>query len=588
MGVAYHAHARFLDRHGNKITVPAPVDPQTSGVPWWYDWIAMNAGALRRAGFTAILYPPVCKTQSGHFNTGDGYGVFDQYDIGSKNQMGAVETRFGSREHLQRSIAIAHACGLDVYIDTVMHQLIGGNNGVYRYLGAHGVPNIGRFPKDPGCFRGNPPRRPQDPVPVPRDDFSFGDEFVYVHCEPPGYTAHNMIDFGDWLTLSLDCDGYRVDDVKGTAVAFIKDWMNAKAMAGKFCVSEYFDGNPQSLFGWAQHAMGGRSAVFDFTTHFGLQRMCDDPGFDMRQLDGLGYTALDPFHSATFVENPDTDLSPGENISNNKLLAYAFILTTEGYPFIFHKDYSTEPGCYGLKRWIDNLVWIHENLAFGATVTRHADAQTFVYERQGHPGLLTAISKDPFNRRTITCSTSFGANVLLHDYTGRHPDIQTDSTGHATFTASSNGFSSGQSYLCFSRAGIGGSPPQMHRSTTQTFFWSPGSGYCSNTERRGDHRASLGSTGHTDHCPVTGAARPVACGRVGRVRTLRRERPGAGLGEARLCRNCRVPSNRAADWVANLQIHSSRFAGGQRCAVCADCDIHLHPGAFTGTWGLSR
>ena len=470
MGVAYHAHARFLDRHGNKITVPAPVDPQTSEVPWWYDWIAMNAGALRRAGFTAILYPPVCKTQSGHFNTGDGYGVFDQYDIGSKNQMGAVETRFGSREHLQRSIAIAHACGLDVYIDTVMHQLIGGNNGVYRYLGAHGVPNIGRFPKDPGCFRGNPPRRPEDPVPVPRDDFSFGDEFVYVHCEPPGYTAHNMIDFGDWLTLSLDCDGYRVDDVKGTAVAFIKDWMNAKAMAGKFCVSEYFDGNPQSLFGWAQHAMGGRSAVFDFTTHFGLQRMCDDPGFDMRQLDGLGYTALDPFHSATFVENPDTDLSPGENISNNKLLAYAFILTTEGYPFIFHKDYSTEPGCYGLKRWIDNLVWIHENLAFGATVTRHADAQTFVYERQGHPGLLTAISKDPFNRRTITCSTSFGANVLLHDYTGRHPDIQTDSTGHATFTASSNGFSSGQSYLCFSRAGIGGSPPQMHRSTTQTFF----------------------------------------------------------------------------------------------------------------------
>ena len=127
MGVAYHAHARFLDRHGNKITVPAPVDPQTSRVPWWYDWIAMNAAALRRAGFTAILYPPVCKTQSGHFNTGDGYGVFDQYDIGSKNQMGSVETRFGSREQLQRSIAIAHACGLDVYVDTVMHQLSSAN-----------------------------------------------------------------------------------------------------------------------------------------------------------------------------------------------------------------------------------------------------------------------------------------------------------------------------------------------------------------------------------------------------------------------------------------------------------------------------
>ena len=125
MGVAYHAHARFLDRQGNKITVPAPVDPQTPAALWWYDWIATNAAALRRAGFTAILYPPVCKTQSGHFNTGDGYGVYDQYDIGSKNQMGSVETRFGSREQLQRSIAaendfekaklqLAHTIGIPV------------------------------------------------------------------------------------------------------------------------------------------------------------------------------------------------------------------------------------------------------------------------------------------------------------------------------------------------------------------------------------------------------------------------------------------------------------------------------------------
>ena len=144
----------------------------------------------------------------------------------------------------------------------------------------------------------------------------------------------------------------------------------------------------------------------------------------------------------------------------------ARILREQGYI----EDYSTEPGCYGLKRWIDNLVWIHENLAFGTTVTRHADAQTFVYERQGHPGLLTAISKDPMNRRTITCSTSFGANVALHDYTGHHPDIQTDSTGHAIFTLSSNGFSSGQSYLCFSRTGYGAAPALTPRSTTQVFF----------------------------------------------------------------------------------------------------------------------
>jgi alpha-amylase len=216
--------------------------------------------------------------------------------------------------------------------------------------------------------------------------------------------------------------------------------------------------------------MGGRSLVFDFATHFGLQRMCDDEGFDMRRLDGLGYTALDPLHSATFVDNPDTDLSPGEQVISNKLLAYAFILTTEGYPFVYHKDYSTEPGCYGLKPSIDNLIWIHENLASGNTLTRYADPHVFVYERLGQPGLLTAISKDPWSRHTITCATNFGANVPLHDYTGRHPDIRTDGEGRATFTVPSNAFGSGQSYLCFSRTGFGAAPALRPRSTTQVFF----------------------------------------------------------------------------------------------------------------------
>ncbi|HVV53196.1 MAG TPA: hypothetical protein VHO06_26295, partial [Polyangia bacterium] len=471
MGVCYHAHARFLDGHGNKITVPAPVDPATRDAPWWYDWIGENARALKQAGFSAILYPPVCKTQGGASPGADGYGAFDQYDLGSKAQCGSTETRFGSRERLQRSIAVAHACGLDVYVDVVMHQLDGGANGVYRYLGAGGKPNAGRFPKDPGCFRGAPPRRPEDPVPVPQFDFAFGDELVYVNCQPRGYTRDGMVAFGDWLTRSLDLQGYRVDDTKGMAVAFVHDWMTARSMGSRFCVSEYFDGNPDNL-GWWVHGsgMGGRSAVFDFTLHFALQAMCDDADYDMTRLDGAGYAARDPFNAVTFVDNPDTDLSPGEQIVGSKLLAYAFILTTEGYPFVFHKDYAEAPGCYGLKKWIDNLVWIHETLANGPTTTRWNDPRVIVLERLGAPGLLTALNTDTWNRRTITCQTAFGPNVQLHDYTGRHGDIWTDGGGRATFTIPSNAYGGGQSYLCFSRAGHDRAPPLVERATTQTFF----------------------------------------------------------------------------------------------------------------------
>src|SRR5262245_19854648 len=471
MGVVYHAHARFFDEHGGRITVPAPSDPETPRAPWWYDWIAANAAHLKRAGFTAIMYPPVCKTQSGHRPTGDGYGVFDQYDLGSKPQAGSTETRFGSREQLQRSIAVAHACGLDVYIDVVMHQLSGGADGQYEYLGADQRTKCGRFPKHPGCFRGAPPRRPEDPVPVPADDFAFGDEFVYVNCVPPGYTKKGMIEFGDWLTRSLDVQGYRVDDTKGMAVAFVREWMTSAAMASRFIVSEYFDGDPQNLSWWAHESgMRGRSAVFDFPLHWALQHMCDDPGFSMLQMNGAGYAARDPFNAATFVDNPDTDLSPGQPIISNKLLAYAFMLTTAGYPFVYHKDYAEEPGCYGLKRWIDNLVWIHETLANGPTTTRWNDDRTIVLERLGAPGLLTAISTDVWNRRTITCQTAFGPHVALHDYTGHHPDVSTDGDGRATFTIPSNAFGGGQSYLCFSRARHDRAIGLEERSTTQTLF----------------------------------------------------------------------------------------------------------------------
>jgi alpha-amylase len=471
MGVCYHAHARFFDKDGRKVTVPAPTDPSSPHAPWWYDWLAAHSSSLKRAGFTAILFPPVCKTEGGHAPTADGYGVFDQYDLGSKTQHGSRETHFGSREQLQRSIAVAHACGMDVYVDVVMHQLSGGAAGVYRYLAADGKSQTGRFPKDPGCFRGPPPRRPEDPVPVPRFDYPFGDEFVYVHARPQGYTRDGMVAFGDWLTRSLDIQGYRIDDTKGMATSFVHDWMTARSMGGRFCVSEYFDGDPANL-GWWVHAsgMGGRSAVFDFTLHFALQGMCDDGNYDMTRMNGAGYAARDPLNAATFVDNPDTDLSPGQQISSNKLLAYAYILTTEGYPFVYHKDYAEEPGCYGLRRWIDNLVWIHETLANGPTTTRWNDPRVIVTERLGAPGLLTAISTDVWNRRTITCQTAFGANAHLKDYTGRHGDIWTDGAGRATFTIPSNDFGKGQSYLCFSRPGHDRAITLHERHTTQTFF----------------------------------------------------------------------------------------------------------------------
>jgi len=471
VGVLLHAHYRLMGPDGQKTVMPAPVDKSTPHAPWWWDHLASQAADFRRSGFTAVLLPPATKTASGAAPDADGYGLYDTYDIGSKNQFFNIPTRFGDHERLRRMIGIMHACELDVYADIVMHQYDGGSNGTYQYLGADGKTLNGRFPKHPSCFVGAPPRVPVDPVANPQGNFGFGDMVSYINSTPKGYMLNGAIDTADWLTRTLDVQGYRIDDVKGMAVQAAQQILNSKSMAGRFAVGEYFDGNPSALHWWVWNSgMGGRCNAFDFTLHWTIQAMCNNSSrWWMGGLQGAGYIAIDPMNAVTFVDNPDTDLSFGENVIWNKLLGYALILTAEGYPAVYYKDYSTDAGCYGLKPFIDNLIWIHENLAFGPTLTRWgSDPQVYVFERQGDPGLLVALNNDQWHSYTRTVQTSFGPNVQLHEYTGKHGDIWTDAQGAATFTIPEN--NNGQSYLCFSRTGYGQAFSLTRRTTTQTFF----------------------------------------------------------------------------------------------------------------------
>ena len=358
------------------------------------------------------------------------------------------------------------ANSLDIYLDIVLHQRDGGNNYVYRYAGAGGSAGVGRFPKNPQCFVPNVPR---DPVAGPvSDDFSFGDELAPINAIPKGYVMNGLIDAADWQTRALDAQGYRIDDTKGLAVEFVSRFLNSKAMQNNFAVGEYFDGNPDTLNWWVWNSgMNGRCCTFDFSTRFMLAAMCNNTSrWDMSQLDHAGYIGRDPMHAVSFVENHDTDLS--FPIIWNKILGYAYILTSEGYPCVYYKDYSTDPGCYGLQPLIDNLVWIHENLATGPTIYRWKDFQFVVYERTGWPNLLVGLNNDMTNAwKTVTVATGFGSNTALHDYSGHSGDIRTDSQGNVTLGIPPN--NNGLGYVCYSRANLSKPNPIQRYPTTQVF-----------------------------------------------------------------------------------------------------------------------
>ncbi len=462
-------------RRGPSISVPSPYDGDLT-IPWWYDKIAMEANNWAENGITDVLFPSPLKTNAGAFPGADGYGPFDDYDIGSKNttQFGGQATRFGIAEQLRRAVAICHANGLNVFIDDVMHQRMGGNNGVYKYLGSDGKTLNGRFAKTPSCFMGSPPRVPRDPIPDVPDDYAFGDELCPINALPHKYVSDGLIAAGDWLFTTLDADGARLDDMKGMSIEFIKEFVTSGAMKGKWFVGEYASGNRNDTDWWVNQVNYLCSAS-DFDFHYNMaQVMCNEAGnssFQMSWLQGRGMIGTMPMNAVPFVESMDSDTDGFATIVNNKILAYALMLGGEGLPLIYVRDYLQEPDCYGLKQGIDNLVWIHQHFANGFTNTLYGDSKTFIFERTGNPGLIVALNNSVWDPSWIyiNVQTSFGSNVQLHDYTGHNAnDCWTDNNGRVTLATPPG--ANGLGYACWGVAGVNTPNQVTKRSTTQVFY----------------------------------------------------------------------------------------------------------------------
>ncbi|HXE64792.1 MAG TPA: alpha-amylase domain-containing protein [Bryobacteraceae bacterium] len=451
------------------ISVPAPTDGK--GDPWWYDRLAMQMASYRGL-FTNIQLPPCHKTIGGASPSSDGYGVYWEYDLGSKEQ----PTRFGYLDILRRMCAIAFANGILPMADWVPHQRYGGNNGVYEYQASGGSAK-GRFPKQPGCFRGSTQadyaegRVPEDPVPDRPDDFAFGDELCPVNGRPAGYVQNELIKAGQWLYRTLDLRGCRNDDTKGQAIRAVNALSSAAPMRSNPCIGEYADGSKDALAWWLSQVRSNNYA-YDFEVKYRLRDMCNNGSrWDMSQLPGVGLASKGPLwamRAVPFVENADSDTNGFGAVVYNKLLAYAYVLTAEGWPSVYYRDYAEEADCYGLKPGIDNLLWIHERLANGGTAWRHAEYQFVVYEREGFPGLLVGLNNDIWGGwKTVRVQTSFGPNTRLHDYSGHSGDAWTDGGGAVTIGIPPN--DNGRGYVCYSRDGAGGSIETPSHTTTQMF-----------------------------------------------------------------------------------------------------------------------
>jgi alpha-amylase len=367
-----------------------------AGGTWWnvlngkvQDW--------SNAGIDAIWLPPASKAQNGPFSMG--YDPFDYYDFGQYNQMGSVETRFGSLAELQTLINSAHSAQLNVIADIVINHNSGGDSESNPYAGNSTYtdfnPLSGKFYRSYNDFHPNGIHH--------NDTGAFGG-FPDL-CHHQNYVQ-------DWLWKktesvakyyrdSIGFDGWRFDYVKGFEPWVVKDWKNE---VGGFSVGEYWDGNAQTLDWWTGQA---EVSAFDFACYYAMDAAFD--GNDLNRLNDDMLWKRNAMKAVTFVTNHDTD-----EIYNGKMLAYAYILTHEGYPTIFYRDYEE----WLNKERLNNLIWIHNNLAGGSTTNLYTDNDEYIAKRNGYnnSGLVVYINNSNYwQERWVETNWS---NTRIKDYTG--------------------------------------------------------------------------------------------------------------------------------------------------------------------------
>lgn len=379
-----------------------------AGGTWW-GTLETKVDDWANAGIEAIWLPPASKAQNGPFSMG--YDPYDYFDFGDYNQSGSTETRFGSGAELSSLIDEAHAQNMKVYADIVLNHNSGGALEYNQYTNDStwtdftGVAS-GKFLRTQHDFHANSIHA--------NDEGSFG-----------GFSdlCHEVTNVKDWLWIRPDgvgkyyknvmgFDGWRFDYVKGFAPGVVSSW---NAAVGGFSVGELWDSDVNYLEWWANNA---NSNVFDFACYYKMNDAFDGNNLALLYDDMMW--KRNPFKAVTFVTNHDTDEIWEKN------LAYAYILTHEGYPTIFYRDYE---------EWLDkerlnNLIWIHNNKATGTTSILYADNDEYVARRNGwngNPGLIVFLN-DSGNWLERWVPTNW-YNTQIKDYTGHSGWYPTTQSG---------------------------------------------------------------------------------------------------------------------------------------------------------------
>jgi alpha-amylase len=381
-----------------------------------------------------------------------GYDPYDYYDLGEFDQKGSIPTWFGTKAELLSLIETAHGHRLAVIADVVLNHNSGADEQEVNPLIEQPRwtlfnPKSGKFPRNWESFH---PSNYES-----WDEGTFGEMPDLSHRNP--YVYAELLKLARWLIEELGFDGFRYDFVKGYGANTITAYQEYRYMRDDkpfvpYGVAEYWDSASNTLH-WVEEANFSNSNpvdAFDFPLREMLKLLCDQYGFSLNNL--ITWETIlqkQPQTTVTFVENHDLR-DEGRPIINDKLLAYSYILTHEGYPCVFWHDYFNHNlALDGTPNGIAALVQAHEKYASGAANVLYVDDNLYIMQRAGfddQPGLVYVLNNrgDNWNGRLVTTNwpnASFGPVAWWSKTDMARPISQsTDRDGRAQFYAPPRGY----------------------------------------------------------------------------------------------------------------------------------------------------
>lgn len=404
----------------------------------WWDSLTLLSPKIKSAGFSSIYIPPPSKGAGGGFSMG--YDIYDHYDFGEFYQKGSRETRFGSRDELEKMISAYNSLGMTVFVDVVLNHTAGGelkskNN--CRTDSAYLIFNYPfgskRFPKNANSFNPSENNNCNQLPPYNDNFFSFAND----NCTDCPDVRDSLIAWGMFLKNQFQFNGARLDAVKHINPYFIAQFVNS-AFSNKYVFVEYI-GNGLEIKNYYNQLVNfgaGQVSFLDFPLRYTLADMCNNStgSFDMRSLDYAGLIfgqGMSGFNVTTFVENHDYDRTGWDGtidtavgghspIFRDKYLAYAFILFSEGRPSVFFKDYFD----YGLSGIIDTLIFIRHKFLGGNTTLRNGLDPYYISEDGNQDQNLLA--QDIYVARRNGWQNQIGGYIVINDNPSQWIDVWVD------------------------------------------------------------------------------------------------------------------------------------------------------------------